>query len=177
MLPGLHTRLPWFSGGGWCCAWQRLRLWQLSARPSVGTAEHPSLPPTSQLANSAPETRMSHRHNMLQISGEGECVRREPGAAGLSLLSSGLSGRGGGKAAGASQTTCCSLSSCASPAGEAKRQRKRLKSIKFVCLKASRKSYLLTGPPLLSSAPSAFLKMHMVEVKMEMFKVCPGKGR
>lgn len=165
MLPGLQTRSPCFSGGGWCCAWQRLRLWQLWARPSVGTAEHPSLPPTSQ-------PRMSQTHNMLQISGAGQCVRREPRAAGLSLLSSGLSRRGGGKAAGASPTTCCSLSS----SGRSQTPKEEAEKYQIHAFKSFQKKLLSNGASSSVISPRALLKMRMVEVKMETFRVCPGKG-
>ena len=104
--------------------------------PSVGTVEASLLP--SQLANSALETRMSQRQYVADRQRKGVCA---PGSwesqeHRCCLLPS--AGRGEGKLQAPPKLP-------AAPAGEIEHQRKRLKSIKFVCLKASRKSYLLTN--------------------------------
>lgn len=139
--------------------------------PSVGTTEV-SLPPW-QLDNSALETQMSQRQYVADQQRR-ERVHQGAGRHG-SVAFVFCPQQGEEKESGKHLPDCpLPVCSCASPAGEVERQGKRLKIIKLMCLKASRKSYLPTNY-VVSSAPRTFLKVHVVKVKIEMFKVCPDK--
>lgn len=159
MLPGLQTRLPYFFRG-WIapCLAEGSGFGSSRPGPSVGTAEA-SLPP-SQLANSALETRMSQRQYVADRQRR-EHVRQGVGSHG-SITFVFCPQRGEEK------ESCKHLPNCLLPrlllrfpSRRTRRPKKRLKSSRFVCLKASRKGYLLTNstvPTLVSSAPRAFFE-------------------